>query len=74
MPLFVAEIVERVTRPPVTSGGDFYRPDTRDLTQRDVPPPDYVIACMQDCWEELPEARPDFKTIRNRLKKLRRGM
>jgi hypothetical protein len=29
---------------------------------------------MVDCWSETPEQRPDFNTIRNRLKRLRMGM
>lgn len=34
---------------------------------------DYVISCIQDCWHENPESRPDFPTIRTRLKKMRGG-
>ena len=29
---------------------------------------------MVDCWSENPEQRPDFSTIRNRLKRLKQGM
>ena len=29
---------------------------------------------MVDCWSEIPENRPDFGTIRNRLKRLKQGM
>ena len=32
-----------------------------------------VSDVMTDCWAENPESRPDFTTIRNRLKGLRKG-
>lgn len=33
-----------------------------------------ISELMVDCWSETPEQRPDFNTIRNRLKRLRMGM
>lgn len=36
--------------------------------------PEYIRSCMEDCWAELPEQRPDFPTIRDRLRKMREGM
>ncbi|GBM93806.1 Receptor-type guanylate cyclase Gyc76C [Araneus ventricosus] len=35
---------------------------------------DCVIDCMQECWAEDPEDRPDFKTIRTKLRPMRKGM
>lgn len=29
--------------------------------------------CMRDCWNENPESRPDFPTIRTRLKQMKDG-
>jgi guanylate cyclase len=29
---------------------------------------------MQDCWHESPEMRPDFKSIRGRLKEMEAGL
>lgn len=29
---------------------------------------------MKDCWSDSPEQRPDFTTIRNRLKNMKAGM
>ena len=29
---------------------------------------------MKDCWCELPDQRPDFATVRNRLKAMKNGM
>lgn len=34
---------------------------------------DYIIQCVTDCWDEFPENRPDFTTIRARLKKMKDG-
>ncbi|WAQ95329.1 GCY3E-like protein [Mya arenaria] len=33
-----------------------------------------VIDALRDCWDEEPSRRPDFKTIRNRLKPIQKGM
>lgn len=30
--------------------------------------------CLRECWAENPEDRPDFKTIRTKLRPLRKGM
>ncbi|XP_054158024.1 receptor-type guanylate cyclase Gyc76C-like isoform X2 [Oppia nitens] len=35
---------------------------------------DFVRQTMQDCWTEKIDLRPDFRTIRSRLKKLRQGL
>ncbi|XP_055593126.1 speract receptor isoform X2 [Uranotaenia lowii] len=35
---------------------------------------DCVRDCLKECWAEKPEDRPDFKTIRNKLRVLRKGM
>lgn len=63
----LTEIVGKVTKP---SGKTFFRPNIKSLGKI----PEYIGACMSDCWEEIAEARPDFKTIRTRLKPLRKGM
>lgn len=49
-----------------------FRPDIDCLLDSDNCP-DYVISCIQDCWNENPECRDDFPTIRTRLKKMRDG-
>ena len=36
--------------------------------------PEYILSLMQECWAEDPEVRPDFTTIRNRIKPMRQGM
>ncbi|XP_045484741.1 receptor-type guanylate cyclase Gyc76C-like [Pieris rapae] len=65
------EIVERVKRGPENlDGSEPFRPDWRTL-QGDAE--DFVLGVMRDCWTEEPALRPDFPTIRSRLKKLKSG-
>ena len=47
-----------------------FRPNVNEIEECS----DCVIHIMQECWDELPEHRPDFKTIRSRLKPLNKGM
>jgi len=72
----ISEIIEQVTNPP--QGGPLTRPNIellRDIAiDMDTEVPEYVITLMQECWAEDPEVRPDFTTIRNRLKPMRLGM
>ncbi|CAG5012725.1 unnamed protein product [Parnassius apollo] len=63
------DIVDRVKRPKL-DGEEVFRPDTSIL---DGVAEDYVVACMKDCWAEDPNLRPDFPTIRSRLKKMKSG-
>ncbi|EFA09532.2 Guanylate cyclase 32E-like Protein [Tribolium castaneum] len=35
---------------------------------------DFVRDCLKECWAENPEDRPDFKSIRAKLRPLRKGM
>lgn len=35
---------------------------------------DFVRDCLEDCWAENPDDRPDFKTIRAKLRPMRKGM
>lgn len=36
--------------------------------------PKFVTEVIKDCWDEIPEKRPDLKTVRTRLKSLQKGM
>lgn len=38
-----------------------FRPDIQSLMDLENCP-DYLINCIQDCWHENPEMRPDFPT------------
>ncbi|TRY81202.1 hypothetical protein TCAL_09005 [Tigriopus californicus] len=71
--LTATEIVNRVKNP---DGVAYMRPDIEMLedTELDYTCPSYVKDVMADCWSEWPESRPDFPTIRNRLKAMRNGM
>jgi len=62
------EIIERVIHPEWF----FYKNFRPPITNLDCK--EYIIRCMQDCWHESPEMRPDFKTIRVRLKEMEVGL
>lgn len=67
------EIVELVKRYP-QEGEEPFRPDLSLLAEQKMPcSDDYVLNCIRDCWAESPEMRPDFATIRTRLKKIKDG-
>ncbi|XP_059085457.1 guanylate cyclase 32E-like [Tigriopus californicus] len=61
----VIEVLERIYNPHVQ-----LRPQI-DALNNCV---DFVKSCMRDCWQEVPNDRPDFKVIRSRLRPMRRGM
>ncbi|KAK4009326.1 hypothetical protein OUZ56_018443 [Daphnia magna] len=65
----VARILENRLSFKLGSYFKFFRPP---ITQLDCK--DYIIWCMQDCWHESPEMRPDFKSIRGRLKEMEAGL
>ncbi|XP_020815689.1 receptor-type guanylate cyclase Gyc76C [Drosophila serrata] len=65
------EIVDYVKKLPL-KGEDPFRPEVESIIEAESCP-DYVLACIKDCWSEEPEERPDFSVIRNRLKKMRGG-
>lgn len=44
------------------------------MAQTEMGSQDYIRSCMEDCWAELPEQRPDFPAIRVRLREMRKGM
>uniref|UniRef100_A0A147BCC9 Guanylate cyclase n=1 Tax=Ixodes ricinus TaxID=34613 RepID=A0A147BCC9_IXORI len=59
-------IVERVRvrdeRPP-------FRPPVQQLVCAD-----YVLRCMQDCWDENPDNRPDFRFVNVKLRQMQAGL
>ncbi|KAI9555200.1 hypothetical protein GHT06_017715 [Daphnia sinensis] len=75
------DIVDKIRAGPAP-GEKPFRPDLQMLqeycifVQPDIGMgcPEYIRSCMEDCWAELPEQRPDFPTIRDRLRKMREGM
>ncbi|XP_016974590.1 receptor-type guanylate cyclase Gyc76C isoform X2 [Drosophila rhopaloa] len=65
------EIVDYVKKLPL-KGEDPFRPEVESIIEAESCP-DYVLACIRDCWAEDPDERPEFSVIRNRLKKMRGG-
>nr|CFW94229.1 Eka-Guanyl cyclase protein [Euperipatoides kanangrensis] len=60
------EIIHRVINP---IDGKYFRPCLDALECQD-----YIKQCIQDCWDERAEMRPEFQQIRGRLSKIRAGM
>lgn len=54
-------------------GEEPFRPNLELLYDSENVCDEYILQCMKDCWTENPEMRPDFATIRSRLKKLKDG-
>ncbi|XP_060656208.1 receptor-type guanylate cyclase Gyc76C-like isoform X1 [Drosophila nasuta] len=65
------QIVDLVKQLPM-KGEEPFRPEVESIIEAESCP-DYVLACIKDCWAENPEERPEFGAIRNRLKKMRGG-
>ncbi|EFX69540.1 hypothetical protein DAPPUDRAFT_62171 [Daphnia pulex] len=61
-------IIERVAHPEWFFY-KFFRPSVSQLDCNE-----YIIRCMEDCWQETPELRPNFKSIRGRLKEMEAGL
>ncbi|XP_065353214.1 receptor-type guanylate cyclase Gyc76C-like isoform X1 [Cloeon dipterum] len=68
------EIIRRVKEGYYGQSREPFRPDLSILRDSEIGCPDYVINCITSCWNELPENRPDFHTVREQLKKMREGM
>lgn len=45
-----------------------FRPDINHIQC-----PNYIVDTMKECWSEKPEYRPDLRTIRRRLERMRQG-
>ncbi|EDV30989.2 uncharacterized protein Dana_GF15131 [Drosophila ananassae] len=64
------EIIHFVKCPELLQHGVF-RPA---LTHTHLEIPEYIRKCLCECWDEDPEARPDIRLIRMRLKELQAGL
>ncbi|XP_021700772.1 guanylate cyclase 32E isoform X2 [Aedes aegypti] len=60
------EIIARVISP---QNYGIFRPPLRGLEASD-----YVIQCLQACWEEEPDDRPDIRLVRVKLKPMQAGL
>ncbi|KAI1301287.1 Guanylate cyclase 32E [Halotydeus destructor] len=61
-------ILDRITNP-LLYGGQFYRPAVQELKC-----PDYIVRCMEECWQEEADFRPDFRLINSRLREMQSGL
>ncbi|GBO23137.1 Guanylate cyclase 32E [Araneus ventricosus] len=64
----VKYVTERVANPKHYSGV-YYRPPSDELDC-----PEYIKNCMEECWREDPEDRPDFRLIKVKLRILYSGL
>ncbi|KAI5641792.1 adenylate and guanylate cyclase catalytic domain-containing protein [Phthorimaea operculella] len=62
------DIVDLVKYP--KKGEEVFRPD---LSVLDDMTDDFIVQTMTECWAEEPSLRPDFPTLRSRLKKMKSG-
>lgn len=56
------QIVDLVKQLPM-KGEEPFRPEVESIIEAESCP-DYVLACIKDCWAENPEDRPEFGAIR----------
>ncbi|XP_075217883.1 guanylate cyclase 32E [Lycorma delicatula] len=66
--LTTAEILRKIIH--LENGCVPFRPPL-DLLENSF---DFVRDCLKECWQENPEERPDIKTIRTKLRPMRKGM
>ncbi|XP_018562246.1 receptor-type guanylate cyclase Gyc76C isoform X2 [Anoplophora glabripennis] len=66
------DIIELVKKIPL-DGEEPFRPDIDVLLDSELGCDEYVLQCMKDCWAENPDLRPDFASIRSRLKRMKDG-
>ena len=64
--LFLLDIILRVK----DTNHEVFRPRLAELNTT----PKFVTDVIKECWAQDPEKRPEFKTIRSKLKELQRGM
>uniref|UniRef100_T1KEQ4 Guanylate cyclase n=2 Tax=Tetranychus urticae TaxID=32264 RepID=T1KEQ4_TETUR len=64
-----SDIIAKLTQQPTGPDDLPFRPNLVILQCQE-----YIINTMKDCWSEYPDLRPDFRTIRTRLKKMRVGL
>ncbi|GBN04615.1 Receptor-type guanylate cyclase Gyc76C [Araneus ventricosus] len=63
------EIIMRVKEGADKLSGKVFRPPLDDLDIQD-----YVLQTIADCWAENPDHRPDFRHIKEKLKRMKEGM
>ncbi|OTF83669.1 hypothetical protein BLA29_000274 [Euroglyphus maynei] len=61
------EILHRIINPKLY--GEVFRPRLKKLKCSA-----YIIKCIEECWKEEPEERPDFRFINIRLREMQAGL
>ncbi len=59
MEMTPGEVLERILRPPEGDPHRIFRPRLESLHEC----PEFVTECIEDCWREDLEERPDFKVL-----------
>ncbi|KAK8766858.1 guanylate cyclase 32E-like [Amblyomma americanum] len=59
------EVIELVRRRSAVP----FRPPVESLSCAD-----YVLRCMQECWDENPDSRPDFRFVNVKLRQMQAGL
>ncbi|XP_054159620.1 guanylate cyclase 32E-like [Oppia nitens] len=65
--LSVNEILEQIINP--SHYGRIYRPPVKDIKCAQ-----YILRCIEECWHENPDSRPDFRFINIRLREMQSGL
>ncbi|XP_054716917.1 LOW QUALITY PROTEIN: receptor-type guanylate cyclase Gyc76C-like [Uloborus diversus] len=63
------EIIARIKEGPDKITGRLFRPTLEEAEVQD-----YVLHTMTECWSEIPELRPDFRHIKDKLKRMKDGI
>lgn len=66
MKFIFAEIILKVKR---CEGKKPFRPQIQNIEAAK-----YVLKCMESCWDEDPEQRPDIRYVRVKLKEMQAGL
>ncbi|GFU47573.1 HTH_Tnp_Tc3_2 domain-containing protein [Trichonephila clavipes] len=63
------EIIIKVKEGPDKRDGKLFRPSLEDVDIQD-----YVLQTITECWSENPEQRPDFRHVKEKLKRMKEGI
>lgn len=64
-------ILDRVAHPELHRN-QIFRPNLKQVDYKICGP--YVVKCIDDCWHEDPDCRPDFRFVNIRLKEMQSGL
>ncbi|CAH0555548.1 unnamed protein product [Brassicogethes aeneus] len=67
------DIIDLVKKEPIEGEEQPFRPDIDVLLDSEIGCDSYVIQVIKECWAENPDERPEFATIRSKLKRMKDG-